>query len=213
MKWSIKSIAGSPKDLLLFAVLLATLTSLMLSTVIYMSWDIFKKDHESLLSTIIIGAAGCSLFIKASRQKTNYRYTIYNTNARLVYAQYSSKHAKTFCKIFTYFGIFLLLLMGLMSGSLLFLLGPGGIALMAGIRLLNWKVPIKRETSLPWHEYNFVTVDRKRRFIVAHVDDPTLGFEARLPNDELFEEYLAFLHSVLPATAQYTEKKWNESLI
>ncbi|RRV07465.1 permease [Pseudomonas sp. v388] len=185
----------------------------MLSTMFYMSWETLKNDHEYMLTTIIIGAAGCSFFIKASRQKTNYRYTIYNTNARLVYAQHFSKHAKTFCKIYAFICIFLLLLMGLMSGSLLFLLGPGGIALMAAIRLLNWKVPIKRETSLPWHEYNFVTVDRKRRFIVTHVDDPTLGFEARLPNDELFEEYLAFLHSVLPATAQYTEKKWNESLI
>jgi hypothetical protein len=40
-----------------------------------------------------------------------------------------------------------------------------------------------------------------------------LGFEARLPNDELLEQYLEFLRSVLPASAQFTEKKWNLSLI
>ena len=75
------------------------------------------------------------------------------------------------------------------------------------------KIPKKRDWSIPWDQYNSVTVDRKRRFVVTHTTDQTLGFEARLPNDELLEQYLAFLRSVLPPSAQFTERKWNLSLI
>jgi hypothetical protein len=151
--------------------------------------------------------------ICAMRQKTLYRYKIHPTRARLVYCLQYPKYAGEFFKGFAFVGIFLLILMSLMAGSLLFLVGVGAMAFMAAIRLLTWKNPIKREWSAPWHEYNFVTVDRKRRFVVTHITDTTLGFEARLPDDALFEQYLAFLRRVLPPTAQFTEKKWDMSLI
>ncbi|RMN14153.1 hypothetical protein ALQ65_02142 [Pseudomonas syringae pv. coriandricola] len=82
------------------------------------------------------------------------------------------------------------------------------IAFIAAIKLLNWENPIHHEQSLPWGEYNFVTVDRKRLMIVTHRTDITLGFEARFKHEVLFNKYLNFLHTVLPCTAEFTKKAW-----
>ncbi|RMR82566.1 hypothetical protein ALP78_01767 [Pseudomonas coronafaciens pv. striafaciens] len=35
-----------------------------------------------------------------------------------------------------------------------------------------------------------------------------LGFEARFQHEVLFNKYLSFLHTVLPSTAEFTEKAW-----
>ncbi|RMT29166.1 hypothetical protein ALP50_03726, partial [Pseudomonas syringae pv. spinaceae] len=78
----------------------------------------------------------------------------------------------------------------------------------ASLKLLNWENPIHQEQSLPWGEYNFVTVDRKRLMIITHRTDVTLGFEARFKHEVLFNKYLNFLHTVLPPTAEFTEKAW-----
>jgi hypothetical protein len=149
----------------------------------------------------------------AREVKAVYRYRVFETHARLAYCLDIPKQASTVFKSFAIFGIACIFLIGLISGSILILVGPCGMTIFAALRLLDMKIPKKRDWSAPWDEYNFVTVDRKRRFIVTHTTDQTLGFEARLPNDELFEQYLAFLHSVLPASAQFIEKKWNLSLI
>ncbi|EGH99956.1 hypothetical protein PLA106_28061, partial [Pseudomonas amygdali pv. lachrymans str. M302278] len=95
-----------------------------------------------------------------------------------------------------------------LTGSLLFLIGPVAMAFIAALKLLNWENPIHHEQSLPWGEYNFVTVDRKRLMIITHRTDVTLGFEARFKHEMLFNKYLNFLHTVLPPTAEFTEKAW-----
>jgi hypothetical protein len=109
--------------------------------------------------------------------------------------------------------MFVLALAGLMTGSVLLILGPIASYFMVALYLFNLQNPVSRRKSLPWHEYNFVTLDREHRTIVTHKTDPTLGFEARLPDDELFEQYLEFLRTVLPSHVQYTEKRWDWSLI
>lgn len=100
-----------------------------------------------------------------------------------------------------------------MLASFLIFVEAVAIAVIAVTVRAKRENPVNREASLPWHEYNFVTIDRKHRFIITHKTDPTVGFEARLPNDELFEQYLAFLRTVLPAHVIYTEKRWKWSLI
>ena len=155
------------------SIIAATCITLSFST--YITWDSLMKDHTFFLPSIICFISTGLYLIAAVRQKTIYRYQIYNTKAKLVYRLNFPKYANIFFKGFAFFGIFIFLLISLMTGSLLFLLGPGAIALIAALRLLTWKNPIKRETSLPWNEYNFVTVDRKRRFIVTHMTDDS-GF-------------------------------------
>ena len=166
-----------------------------------------------LVSITALLSIQAALYIMAIRTKTLYQYNIHSTHGELEYQVQPPMHTSAFFKGFALVGIFLLILMSLMAGSLLFLTGVGAMTFMAAMRLLTWKNPIKRDWSGPWDEYNFVTVDRKRRFVVIHITDTTLGFEARLPDDALFEQYLAFLRSVLPPTAQFTEKKWDMSLI
>ena len=213
MAWSIKSIAGSPKDLLRCQLFFSAAGALLILFIALIMWDELADEYMFFLSLAAAVSLQIILYICIMRQKTLYRYKIHPTKARLVYCLQYPKYARQFFKGFALTGIFLLILMSLMAGSLLFLAGVGAMAFMAAMRLLTWKNPIKREWSAPWDEYNFVTVDRKRRFVVTHINDTTLGFEARLPDDALFEQYLAFLRSVLPPTAQFTEKKWDMSLI
>jgi hypothetical protein len=213
MAWTIRSAAGSPKDRFWSQLAFVAIGASVILYLAFIMRENLAKEYKPLLFI----SAGVSLYIGsyiyAIRQKTLYRYKIHPTRARLVYCLQYPKYARQFFKGFALAGIFLLILMSLMAGSLLFLAGVGAMAFMAAMRLLTWKNPIKREWSAPWDEYNFVTVDRKRRFVVTHITDTTLGFEARLPDDTLFEQYLAFLRSVLPPTAQFTEKKWDMSLI
>ena len=211
MHWSLRSINGSPKELMQFKFCLIGMTLGFLAFIAYL----FRRDDEWEFVAAIAAMLACICWalIAGREVKTTYRYKIFSTHARLAYCVGISRHVSTFIKGFAIFGIACIFLIGLISGSTLILAGPCGMAIFAALRLLNMKIPKKRKWSAPWDEYNYVTVDRKRRFIVTHVSDQTFGFEARLPNDELFEQYLAFLRTVLPASAQFTEKKWNLSLI
>lgn len=210
LQWSSRYVDGPPRDLMLFKLLLIAMASGLWGFVAFLSGT---DELELIIYIGLMQAFICSTLIAGREVKTIYRYKIFTTHARLAYCLDIPKQASTTFKGFAIFGIACMVIIGLMSGSILMLAGPSGIAVIAALRFLNMKIPKKRDWSPPWDEHNYVTVDRKRRFIVTHVSDQTLGFEARLPNDDLFEQYLAFLHSVLPASAQFIEKKWNLSLI
>lgn len=211
MQWSLRSINGSPRELMLFKSCLIGITVCFQT---FITW--LFGINEELVFVVCVGlllAFMCWTLIAGRQVKTVYRYRIFKTHARLAYCEDISKNAAAFVKGFVGIGLCCLLMVGLMSGSILVLIGPCGMAIVAALRFLDMKIPKKRRWSAPWDEYNFVTVDRKRRFVVTHIEDQTLGFEARLPNDELLEQYLAFLRNVLPPSAQFKEKKWNLSLI
>ncbi|EPM49389.1 hypothetical protein A262_23473, partial [Pseudomonas syringae pv. actinidiae ICMP 19073] len=53
--------------------------------------------------------------------------------------------------------ILIFVFVAVLTGSLLFLIGPVAMAFIAALKLLNWENPIHHEQSLPWGEYNFVT--------------------------------------------------------
>lgn len=81
--------------------------------------------------------------------------------------------------------------------------------IISALNIMEWKPPPSElETSMVWEKYNAVTIDRRYRIIVIHRTDLTIGFEARLPNKELFEQYLAFLRTVLPEVTTYREEVW-----
>jgi hypothetical protein len=154
-----------------------------------------------------------ALYLKISRQKNVYHYQIYKDHATLDHHVYYSELEIKIIKTLAAICMFVFVGAALITGSILFLIGPAAIGFLATLRLLNWQNPITHENSLPFNEYNFVTVDRKRRVIVTHVKDLTLGFEARLPDDKLFEQYLDLLKRSLPPTAEFTEKKWDSDLL
>ncbi len=50
---------------------------------------------------------------------------------------------------------------------------------------------------------------KKLRLVpVTYRTDVTLSFEARFQHEVLFNKYLNFLYTVLPHTAEFTEKAW-----
>ena len=169
----------------------------------------FSDSLYSLVGTILALAGILAYYLcLLIRQKTIYNYTITTHHALVEYYLHYPDFASSFFKGIAIAVIMLFVFVAILTGPLLFLIGPVAMAFIAAIKLLNWKNPIHHEQSLPWTEYNFVTVDRKRLMIITHHTDVTLGFEARFQHEVLFNKYLAFLRSALPPTAEFTEKTW-----
>ncbi|RMS36219.1 hypothetical protein ALP71_02229, partial [Pseudomonas coronafaciens pv. garcae] len=139
---------------------------------------------------------------------TIYNYTIKTDCTHLDYYLHYPDFASSLFKGIATAVILVFVLIAALTGSILFLIGPVAVAFVAAVKLLNWENPIHHEQSLSWGEYNYVTVDRKRLMIITHHTDVTLGFEARFQHEVLFNKYLSFLHTVLPSTAEFTEKAW-----
>ncbi|GFM84496.1 hypothetical protein PSCICN_51880 [Pseudomonas cichorii] len=206
--WSIKTISGTPKDIMEGQVLIfcaGTAWGLLLA---FLTWWKSQIHVPELMAGAIFLYCNVFFYILIFRQKTIFNYSVTSQKALLEYYDYYPSFAGPLFKGIAIFTILLFLGVALVTGSLLFLIGPAAISLGAARSLLNWENKINNEQSLPWNEYNFVTVDRKRSMIITHRTDLTVGFEFRFPDKELFEQFLKFLHSVLPSTAEFMEKDW-----
>ncbi|KPX44154.1 Uncharacterized protein ALO68_00237 [Pseudomonas syringae pv. helianthi] len=209
LSWSIKTIARPPKEIFFAGLAVISIYAAMLSFGLWAGWSFYSKDPLQAIYIAASAGGGSVYFIVLGvRQKTIYNYTITTNHALVEYYLHYPDFASSFFKGIAIAVIMLFVFVAILTGSLLFLIGPVAMACIAAIKLLNWENPIHHEQSLPWTEYNFVTVDRKRLMIITHRTDVTLGFEARFQNEVLFNKYLHFLHSVLPSTAEFTEKSW-----
>ncbi|GAO93891.1 hypothetical protein PSA5_14260 [Pseudomonas syringae pv. actinidiae] len=172
-------------------------------------WNRFLESPKFLITIVLAFAGNLAYFTGLLiRQKTIYNYTVKIDCAHLEYYLHYPDFASSFFKGIAIAVILIFVFIAVLTGSLLFLIGPVAMAFIAALKLLNWENPIHHEQSLPWGEYNFVTIDRKRLMIITHRTDVTLGFEARFKHEVLFNKYLNFLHTVLPPTAEFTEKAW-----
>ncbi|WP_117148193.1 permease [Pseudomonas cichorii] len=209
MAWSIKTIDCPPKELIKFQV---SVIAGVLSLFLYFIWLMWDALTESVGLFIGFACATVAYFVYlivlVIRQKTIFNYRITYRVGSVEHFRHYPSFAGPLFKGIAIFTILLFLGVALVTGSLLFLIGPAAISLGAARSLLNWENKIHHEESLPWNEHNFVTVDRKRSMIITHRTDITVGFEARFPNKDLFEQYLQFLHSVLSPTAKFMEKDW-----
>jgi len=142
------------------------------------------------------------------RQKSVYQYRITDQGGEVRYWPDFPKHFGTFFKCVSGLFLFVVICMIAVRPAFIWLLaGAGGMAI-AGVRFFfGWENEKTHEISCHWDKYNFVTVDRNRRMIIAHQTNLTVGFEARLPKS-LFDDYLKTLRSVLPPTAIVTEAPW-----
>ncbi|WP_122302342.1 permease [Pseudomonas amygdali] len=209
LNWKIKTLAKSPKEIMIAQSIFAAIHLTGSSLFIWGGWKVFLKNPPLLVGLILALGGVLAYFIcLLIRQKTIYNYTIKTNCAHLEYYLHYPDFASSFFKGIAIAVILMFVFMAALTGSLLFLIGPAAIACVAALKLLSWENPIHHEQSLPWDEYNFVTVDRKRLMIVTHRKDVTLGFEGRFQHELLFNKYLAFLHTVLPPTAEFTEKAW-----
>ncbi|MEN1835939.1 permease [Pseudomonas lijiangensis] len=209
MMWSTKTINCPPKELMKFQLIVIGASFILFIYCLWIMWDTLPEDSELLTAFgfAAVISATYMIFVVA-RQKTIFNYHIKKQSGSVQHYLHYPDFAGPLFKGIAIFTILLFLGVALVTGSLLFLIGPAAISLGAARTLLNWENKIHNEESLLWNEYNFVTVDRKRSMIITHRTDITLGFEARFPNKHLFEQYLQFLHSVLPPTAEYMEKDW-----
>ncbi|KWS28482.1 hypothetical protein [Pseudomonas syringae] len=209
LNWKIKTFARSPREMMITQSIFIAIY--MTGSTLYMwgGWIMFSDSLYSLVGTILALAGILAYYLcLLIRQKTIYNYTITTHHAFVEYYLHYPDFASSFFKGIAIAVIMLFVFVAILTGSLLFLVGPVAMAFIAAIKLLNWENPIHHEQSLPWGEYNFVTVDRKRLMIITHRTDVTLGFEARFQHEVLFNKYLSFLHTVLPSTAEFTEKAW-----
>ncbi|WP_050585240.1 hypothetical protein [Pseudomonas syringae] len=171
-----------------------------------MNWSvktIASSPKEIMCAQFFLGVGHVAMLLfNLWVKKTIYNYTIKTDCAHLEYYLHYPDFASSFFKGIAIAVILIFVFIALITGSLLFLIGPVAMAVIAAVKLLNWENPVHHRQTAPWHLHEFVTVDH-------HCDDVTTGFAARFPSKELMAKYLAFLHEVLPPSAEYIEKASN----
>ncbi len=169
--------------------------------------DLGHLDY--LLIMPALAYAAMAVFVPMVRQKTVYNYRINEEQGECESYLYFPSFAGALFNGIAILSFVAVFAAAVMMQSLIPLLGAGAVGLGYAGRLLGWKNEIHHQKSRPWKDHNFVTVDRKRKIIVVHYTHISTGFEARLPDFELFEQFLKFLHEKLPADAGYFEKRWD----
>lgn len=210
LNWKIKTLARSPKEIMIAQSIFAAIHLTGSSLFIWGGWKVFLKNPH-LLVGLILALGGVLAYFTGLliRQKTIYNYTLKTDGATVEYYLHYPDFASSFFKGIAVAVILIFVFIALLTGSLLFLIGPVAMAVIAAVKLLNWENPIHHRQTAPWHLHEFVTVDHKRLMVIIHCDDVTTGFAARFPSKELMTKYLAFLHEVLPPSAEYIEKASN----
>lgn len=210
MSWSIKTTAHSPRERKFDLVASFGASGIVLT---YALWviDITTIESYGFPIFLTIGMLIASFGMLAIfRQKTLFNYRVYPDHVEYDDCLYYPDYTEDLFKGIVIILILAMIFLGIFTGSvLLTIFAPIFILLGTGGALMSWQSPSPRHhPGLPWDEFNFVTVDRKYRIIVQHCEDVNQGFDVRFPDDDLFEQYLAFLPTVLRPTVKYTEKVW-----
>ncbi|MBI6710174.1 permease [Pseudomonas syringae] len=210
LNWKVKTLARSPKEIMVtqlgFIAFYLTASALF----IWVGWIMFSDSLYSLVGTVLALAGILAYFVGLLiRQKTIFNYTLKTDGATVEYYLHYPDFASSFFKGIAIFVMLVFGLVAVLTGSLLFLVGPVAMAFIAAIKLLNWENPVYHRQTAPWALHEFVTVDHKRLMVIIHCDDITTGFAARFPSKALMDKYLAFLREVLPANVEYIEKATN----
>jgi hypothetical protein len=215
MKWTIKAL---PQGTLHMDIGMALLTLLGLVAIANGAYENYflnlpERDQSTFLSLhagIVWTLMSIYMWALVVHQKTIYSYTITKTFGLQESKLHFPEAAGTIFKFISF--VFLIFIIGLAiyeKSLILMLAGPAGMAVVAAKFFLSWENTPKTETSADWKNYKYVTVDKKRKIILAQETEFMVGFEAKLPS-ELFDRYLETLRSLLPASAIFTEAdmKW-----
>jgi len=213
MEWTIKAL---PKNTFHMDIGMAIMTLLGLIAVangLYENYILnLQEADQSVFLSLRFGTAmtlmSIYLWALVVRQKKIYHYTITESFGTQESKLHFPKIAgTTFKTISVAFLIFIVGLAIFEKSLILMIAGPAGMAVVAAKFFLSWDNTPQIETTSNWKKYKFVTVDRKRKIIVAHQTSKMVGFEARLPK-EIFDQYLSTLHTLLPQDAIFTEAEW-----
>jgi len=213
MKWTIKA---KPRDTTHMDIGMAIIIAIGIAAIIngiHESYILNLSEENgsvflNLRAGIIWTLVATYLWILVIHQKKTYTYTITETvGTEESSVNFPKPFHIAFKAISALFFIIIIATIIYSPSSALILAGPAGMALIAAKFFLTWNNTPKIEKSSEWKEYKFVTIDKKRRLIVAQHTDIMIGFEARLP-ESLFAEYLSTLKELLPQDAVFTEKNW-----
>ncbi|MBK5375820.1 permease [Pseudomonas sp. TH43] len=211
MSWTTKAIPASPRKIRQAELQIIVGFSLIF---LYAAWLASVKIDNSIGISATTGLAliafATYIIMVIVRQKTVYNYTISSEKGRVDYYLHYPDFAGTLFKSIAALAILSFIGTAIYTGSFLFLIGPVAMALASAQFLLFWKNETHTRNSTLWHNYNFVTVDHERLMVITHCTDQTVGFEARFPDKQLLEKYLKTLKTLLPETAIYTQKKWEQ---
>ena len=210
LNWKIKTLARSPKEIMITQLGFTAIHLIFGVLIIWGGWNRFLESPDFLIIVILTLMGNLAYYTGLLiRQKTIYHYTLKTDGATVEYYLHYPDFASSFFKGIAVAVILIFVFVALLTGSLLFLIGPVAMAVIAAVKLLNWENPVHHRQTAPWHLHECVTVDHKRLMVIIHCSDVTTGFAARFPSQALMSKYLAFLREVLPANTQYTEKATN----
>jgi hypothetical protein len=140
---------GSPLMALQRQLLLTSAVVISCGIYIMILKEALLNEPSFFISFIFVAITLLAFYLKMARQKTAYHYRIHQDHATLDHHIYYSDIEIRIIK--TLSAICMLVFVGaaLITGSLLFLVGPAAIGFLAALRLLNWQNPITHEKSLP----------------------------------------------------------------
>lgn len=204
-EWKVKRINLRRKNIWLIPLIL----SVWPACIGISALDFLSADPSTFYWLFGVALATTFYYLYFMLRPSVFEYRIYPECGEVDVQPYYAKYTKHVFNGVAIIAIIVLLGLAAFVGSLLFLLGPVALMIISALNIMEWKPPpCELETSMVWEKYNAVTVDRRYRIIVIHRTDLTIGFEARLPNKALFEQYLAFLRTVLPEVTTYREEVW-----
>ncbi|RMU72572.1 Permease of the major facilitator superfamily [Pseudomonas syringae pv. apii] len=207
LNWTLKTMSRSPSEIFWTQLGTILICALPMSFCIWLGRDVYlETPSEALFLVYTFAGAAFYLIALIVRQKTIFNYTLKTDGATVEYYLHYPDFASSFFKGIAIFVMLVFGFVAILTGSLLFLVGPVAMAFIAAIKLLNWENPVHHRQTAPWQLHEFVTVDHKRLMVIIHCDDITTGFAARFPSKALMDKYLAFLREVLPANVEYIEK-------
>ncbi|WP_397452748.1 hypothetical protein [Pseudomonas sp. NA-150] len=208
MSWTIKA-HSSP--MFLIDTIMGSIALIPASFIIY----IYLLKHpgsndDAILYSGIFGLCfWLFLWLRGVRQKTVYNYRITDQGGEVEYWEDYPENMGNFFKWLSVTSLIIIVCLIAVDPVFIWgLAGPVGIAVGGAKFFLGWENEKHHRVSSPWNEYNFVTVDRKRKMLVAHRTNLTVGFQIHLSKD-LFDEFVDTLKVVLPPTAVFTEAPWS----
>ncbi|WP_397451465.1 hypothetical protein [Pseudomonas sp. NA-150] len=207
MRWTIKA---HPHPMHLVDITMGVATLLPISLIVYgYFFQPLGDNDDSLVYTGVIVLCCCLfLWIRGARQKTVFNYRITDQGGEVESWPDYPENMGAFFKWLSGISLFVVVCLIAVDPAFVWgLAGPVGIAIGGAKFFLGWEIEKKFEAYPYWHSCNFVTVDRKRRMIIAHQTRLDVGFDVHL-SKELFDVYLNTLKAVLPSTAVFTEAPW-----
>ncbi len=209
MKWTCKmrEVADKHINFVQFGMFMST------TGVVGMGFYVLRDNLEKNMDDLLIISFGMyvifGLFTLILRQKTVYNYPINEEQGECESYLYFPSFAGALFNGIAILGFVVVLAAAIMMQSLIPLLGAGAVGLSYAGRLLGWQPTITVDQSLLWKEYGCITLDYKRKMIVAHKTNIDIGFEFRFPDEKLFAEFLDFLKPRLRSDVEFLKRDWD----